>query len=871
MIDSYYPAVESSLETETSKWPVVINNTRIYTNGYVLGAPAHSQLYTAHPQQNISGTADWLPFLWSHELRHIVQNEKMIRGFTAFAAWVAGEYGANGMANFALPRWVWEGDAVLTETLLSSAGRGRSADFDRGLRTGLLSGERFSYSAAAQGSAASYVSRVPSYYAGGYFLCTYIRKEFGIEAFNQILEISADFSFVPLILNIAVLNVTGRSISSIYEDCMDELEALWSEQLAVTEQTATVNLKSSSDEGYTSYYPLGDYGTGIAAVKTSAAAGVELVEIAEDGSETRLRRIGPADLNISFNGETFCWAETVKDVRWGNRSWSAVRVYNPDKKIYRLITKKTRYMSPSISPDGSRIAAVELTEELDSYIVILNTESGEVISRFAEPPGAAPSQTCWSDDGRAVVYVRQNDWMKSLQILYPESGINNRLTEPSVFNISDPAVSDGTVFYISEQTGIENIYTVSADSIEQQGKPLVARPFGTASPAPAGDRLYFADYSKDGFSAVFVEHKSLNTTYAAESAHIDYFKPVSDQEPAAGMAGPGKNPAAVAAADYRIKDYYPALGIFNFHSRTIGAPFSGSGLTFGLKADGIMNDSSSTLYTGYDSGSNELLIGTSGAYAGFYPVLLYGAELQTPLTAAGAIFDSVLYGGFWLPFDFSRGALNHTLGLQAIYLRESRVYPYAFSASAFRASADYTLTADSAKRDLIPPLGLAVSGYWYKSLDLNIYSFLFGESVFYLPGFNNNHGIKLAVQANWNADSADRVYRPEALPRGLDTADFIEPVIINASFDYMIPLFYPDLSIGNIIYIPRLFMSGFLDTAYIKSTKSFQQTTGLEFYTDFNLINHYYPFRAGLRIIYNIVNGRIRFEDTSIGIGIDLM
>ena len=875
-IDSYYPPVEASLDTEVSRWPVIINNSLVYTNGYVLGAPSHSQLYTIYPQQGLSGAADWLPFLWSHELRHIVQNEKMIRGFTAFAEWLAGEYGVDGMRAFSIPRWVNEGDAVLTETLLGSGGRGRIAGFDLDLRTNELSGLRYDYPKSAQGYYASYVSRVPSVYVTGYHLCTYIRKEYGLEAFNRILEISADYSFVPLILNIAVKKVTGISIGTLYSNCLDELEELWTGQLDGREITDAEIIKSAEIKDYTSYYPLGEFSNNPgskALLKSSASAGLELLRLDQDGEEHLLRKINPVDLNISFNGESFCWVESRPDIRWGNRSWSVLRLYNPDRGIYRLLTDKTRYLSPSLSPDGRYIAAVEITEELDTFIVVMDAETGRPVSRTAEPEGAAPSQTCWNDDGTAVVYVRQGNWMKSLRILYPKTGENKAITEPAEYNISSPSVSGGAVYYVSDETGIECIHRAYIDLENQQGELLVSRTFGTAAPVLSGNRLYFADYSASGYAAAAADPNPEVLPEISSPGHVDFFSGLEEQEPFANFAGPDKAPWTDIPADsaYYISDYNPAAGLFNFHSRTLGISSSGTGITVGLKADSIMNDSSSTVYAGFDSDNLEILSGVNGAYAGFFPVLLYGIELQTPATAPGTLLDSVMHGGIWLPLNFSKGIISQTLSLQSVFLMENRVLPYFTAAAALRTSASYRLNKTGAKRDLIPPLGMALSGYWYKSLDMNLYNFIFGETVFYLPGIAENQGIQLTLQADYNFSSADRNFEAEQLPRGISLPGFSPPLMFNSSIDYLIPMFYPDMSIGSLLYIPRVFMKCFLDTAYVPETQLFLQTTGIGFYTDYHIFNHYYPFRAGIRIIYNTMNGHLRLEETSLSIGIELL
>ena len=76
------------------------------------------------------------------------------------------------MSHFALPSWFWEGDAVITETLLSSSGRGRLPSFERGLRTLILSGGEYDYVTAMLGS---YAEFVPDYYVN-WLLLLYVSQ-----------------------------------------------------------------------------------------------------------------------------------------------------------------------------------------------------------------------------------------------------------------------------------------------------------------------------------------------------------------------------------------------------------------------------------------------------------------------------------------------------------------------------------------------------------------------------------------------------------------------------------------------------------------------------------------------------------------------
>jgi hypothetical protein len=64
--------------------------------------------------------------------------ERLNVGFTKYAGYFLGEQAQSIVLGLHVPTWLLEGDAVLTETLLSKAGRGRIAGFVQPLRSRLL-------------------------------------------------------------------------------------------------------------------------------------------------------------------------------------------------------------------------------------------------------------------------------------------------------------------------------------------------------------------------------------------------------------------------------------------------------------------------------------------------------------------------------------------------------------------------------------------------------------------------------------------------------------------------------------------------------------------------------------------------------------
>jgi hypothetical protein len=877
-IESLYPPVEASLNTSVTKWPIILNSSLTISNGYVAGAPNHSQLYTLPPQDGFNGTGDWLSFLWSHELRHIVQNEKMKRGFTEIASWLAGEYGWSGMTHFALPRMFWEGDAVLSETLLGESGRGRLPDFERGLRTNLLSGIRFKYNKSALGYYGSYKDNVQSWYVTGYHFCTYIRKEYGIEAFNKILEIAADFSFTPLILNIAVQNVTGKSVEGLYEECLDELTGLWQDQLENTPKSKITHIRAGGKDDIINYYPLGIMKSSgnITALKTSASHRYQLIEIMPDGTDKILKTINPAD-SPSFNGIVFCWSEQKKDIRWGNRSWSVIRIYNPATSEDRLITDRTRYFAPSISPDSRFIAAAEYTEELDSVIVVLDAETGRLIRRFPQPDGAVALQPCWNDDGSSIIYIRQHNNRKALyKIDYP-MGTDSALTEPSTLDISSPSESGGWVYYVSGESGVDQIHTVSLNG---DGKYLaVSTRFGAASPVSGTDKqLILSDYTEWGWalSETDISEEHWIPAESIENNHVDYFSDLGEEEPFEGFLGRNSDKSEHSENDYTAEDYWPIAGFFNFHSTGIGTTANDSGILLYFQADDIMNYSSNQVYSGWDPVNSKIIAGIAGAYGGFFPMLLYGAELGTPAVPLGSSIDAFLYGGAAIPFNFSEGNQANYLTVQSVFFFNMQLMN---PETAVNSTFNWQNTELKAKKDILPPSGYSLKGRWYYSLDPNIYNYISGETIFYLPGFSANHGLSLGLKTEYNFPSSLQNMPAQKLPRGITSSGINYPILINASVNYSFPISYPDICFGSVLYIPRVYMNIFYDSAagfsqpeQLQTLQNIKMinTAGFELFADFHLFNNIVPLKTGLRFIYNFQTGVIRFEDTVFMFGFSL-
>lgn len=163
-----YPKVGYGLGQEKTSIPLLLQSYGTVANGFVQLAPRKSEFYTTPPQYFDS--QDWLNNLAVHELRHIAQFDKLTGNQKKpFPELVYFAYFGAG-----IPIWFFEGDAVVNETALTLAGRGRQPQWIMPYRTTLLEGKKLSYSKAYLGSNKDVT---PGYYQTGYLMVADMKKK----------------------------------------------------------------------------------------------------------------------------------------------------------------------------------------------------------------------------------------------------------------------------------------------------------------------------------------------------------------------------------------------------------------------------------------------------------------------------------------------------------------------------------------------------------------------------------------------------------------------------------------------------------------------------------------------------------------------
>ena len=217
---------------KNSRYKIYITNTSVQ-NAYVM--PQNSPLgkekiYFINYNYFLSSYST----IFVHEMRHVAQ-------FSYFYEPFKNPLKLLSFATYD-QAMIMEGDAVLTETLLTNEGRGRDPYFLLEEKTKILNNDNASY--------AQFLYR--DHYTVGYLFCSYFRKKYGIENFRKLFErrnlydglswrkgyknfrILVDNAidrFYPLSVNHRLKEITGKNFVQFFSEIKEAAREYWNRQL----------------------------------------------------------------------------------------------------------------------------------------------------------------------------------------------------------------------------------------------------------------------------------------------------------------------------------------------------------------------------------------------------------------------------------------------------------------------------------------------------------------------------------------------------------------------------------------------------------------------------------------------------------------
>lgn len=880
-LEHAYPHVTKSLKFKPKRLPVLLYTQSVESNGMATYMPRRTQWWNTPSQESFAGANDWYTELAIHEFRHIVQIDGMDRGFNKFLHVLFGEQGVLAMQDLSVPWWFFEGDAVGVETALTSSGRGRVPEFDVELRALLLSGKRYKYFKALFGSYKDW-DPLSSPYLLGYYMTTHVKRKYGPDVWASMMVRATWFPVFPHWFDFMLIRETGSSAYSLYKDTMDEMEVLWKAQLDGLAFTDARPLHKTTPK-YWTYNNAPQYGPdgSVITLRYGMRDIYSLMRIDPvTGKETRLCYPGKINYTApSVGGGRIAWSEQIPDLRWGQRSYSVIVTYDFATKKKRTLTRNTKLFAPALSPDGTRIAAVEYTPENECSLVIIDADTGKETARYAAGEREFIQTPHWSLDGKSIVYMRIDRLRgKAIALMDAGSGTSADIVPYTNKNLYYP-VSDGRhIFFVSPHSGIDNIYAVNIAT--RRIYQVTSRKFGAYYPSlsPDGKKLAFNDVTADGYTAAEMDLDPAKWTPIEKvlDRSVRYYEPLISQE-----AG-GDITKEIPEETYESKKFNHFTHLFNIHSWLPMADPLSQDLSLTVSSLNLLG--TTEISAGYNYNWNERThAGTAAvSYAGLYPVIdatvFYGSRASTYDTSYyyGMIQQTHRYQwrelrpslGLRVPLNLSRSRFDTylTLGVRGSY---TMVYAMSYPT-------DYNTPNRNHNGQFIPITYYAsfYNGYqWFadihpvigQSIDI-IYrhtpfrgatrgSLLSVSGTFYFPGILPHHSLFLQGAYESQAPNDYRFASQVLFARGYDYE--FSKYIAKGGVNYTFPIFNPDWNLLHVLHFKRFYANMFGDYAVAMHgsekklhVTQYYRSAGLELYAELYLFTIEVPVILGVRGYY---------------------
>lgn len=899
VLASYFEIVYENgtrtLDHKPRKISVLFHTHTVRSNGLVGWAPRRMELFTP-PHQEIYAQ-DWLQQLAIHEFRHVIQVDKIHQQLPSLLKIVFGEQVSAFVTGAYLPFWLIEGDAVMAETAFSDHGRGRLPSFLMEHKAQVVEKGVFSFDKAFNGS---YRHFVPDHYKLGYYLAGEIRSKYGADLWNNVID---RVSHKPLSINPVnqvLRQRTGMNQAELYRTIFDSLRIVW-ESADIRYDDSIYKKISAPSSKYANYQynhilPDGS----IVALKTTLERISHFVQIDESGSERRILTPGQIfNESVGYRENMIAWSEYLPDTRWTHSGKTLIRIYDIETRQHWNFYPEYTSFAPAISPDKHNVAVVEVNFRNDFYISVYNITTGELIHRYQSPSNHYFFSPVWIGN-HELVSIILGDEGKMLARINLIGETMEIIPRQGQGDIKQLRVDSGWLYYISGHSGKDELYRSSFDgnSVVKLGE---AR-FGFAYPAidPKSRKLVVSDYTSDGYRLISINPYEITKTPLSQVVPANY----SLAEELALQEDKKLDFVLSDTTYYNSLPYRKWQNLLNFHS---WGPFVANANTYeitpGFSFLSQNKLGTSTASIGYDWNSNEKQgeYFVSWEYRGWYPIISFDArtgnrsgkyyEITNYENSQGEIVrrDTVLKSFTYtrnqfsasthIPFNLTRGAWFRLLQPEFRY----GLISYGHHASTPENFISGNLNTLSyrlyyhqimrrAPSDLLADFGWILdAGYNhspYGKRDAGSVGAM--QLRTYLPGLKNNHGASLyggiQVRENGHSQGFSDILR---MPRGIHPIQHKEMSMISA--DYRLPLFYPEINLGRLVYIRRVKAMLWGDYAFLKrnyyQNGNIAGTFGKEFYSvgldlaaDLNYLRLYAPASTGLRTIFLPQSQKWAFE-----------
>jgi len=557
---------------------------------------------------------------------------------------------------------------------------------------------------------------------------------------------------------------------------------------------------------------------------------------------------------------------------------------------------KNKIFAPSLSPNGKYLSVVKLDSINRSSLLLLSPKSGELIRELSIPENLFLITPSWSEENDLIYAVILGDKGKTIAKIDPLSGAIHYIFPFSTNEFTRPIERGHVLYYSASLDGIDNIYGYNIDN--NKNYKLTSSRFGARDVQLSfdGTALIYSDYSANGYRIVSMPLK--DALYTITDPAIPYHYGLADLISKQERGIPDfMDPDST---QYLSRRYSKLGNLFNFHSwAPVHVDTESEEIRPGLSLLSQNKLSTAITQLGYDySTTNQTGKWVAKFdYTGLFPELKldlsYGNEKSSYaqiINYTNSLGNVVRVDTQLIKFSYKILDIQSKINLP-INLTHGKMYRYI--QPEFQLGYTHlwqeSSTPDNFFSGSVIPLTYRVYGYnllklsqgdlqsrFGQIIDLTYRNSPFGDRNFgniwstegflYLPGFARHNGIRVygGYQKRNGAEStfSDLI----DYPRGY--SNIYSSELFTLRTDYVLPLFYPDWSLGKLSYFKRFSLRLFYDyaSAIVPVNNDMNQyrynfsSTGGEITTDCNLLRLSFPSKLGFRSSYLLGQKSFNFE-----------
>ncbi|MDE6778371.1 MAG: hypothetical protein K2J51_02695 [Alistipes sp.] len=875
-IDRVRPYIDYGFRYPALRLPFVMHPENFRSNGLVMWLPKRVEFLTSPAVESYS--MPWCKQLVAHEYRHAVQYNNLNRGVIRVLSWILGQQGSTVGLLF-MPTWLIEGDAVMSETEMSSFGRGRQPSFSMEFRAiGNIATSRRNIDKWFCGS---YRDNVPDHYHIGYQIASYSYDRYGPTLWSDVAHYAVRNPYVIFATYVGLKKYAGTTVHALFNDTFTDLNRYWDSLPDVDDSARRLRPRPKSYTTYShpEFLPDGS----ILALKEDYDRPSRFVTIdPATGCERRLRFTGAVSTRPAAAGGRVWWTEYRRSMLYEQKVGSQLCYMDIDGGKTRTVHGRRNALYPT--PTADSLAWIEYLPDGSYHFATADRDVTEAsFRRTALPRHKEIHGLAWDDvTRRHYVLVTDDDGMHIARI--EPSGDLLPVTPAAYVTLSNLRAGGGKLYYGSIVSGKDEVFVLDLADTARQQRISTSR-YGSFQPAASADgrRIAMTVYDRSGYMAAVQTADSLHDEpFAALPA--DLVNPPRKRWNVINLDTVRYTPADSAASrrEHPSKRRRRITHLFNVHSwmPVAFSPFDAvdehnislnAGAT--VMSQNLLSNTEAYASYGYNRAEGSIVraglryyglgvnLSFDAHYGGnqmFYsitPVNNEGITEYQTLPHPDRYYSVSL--GATLPLMLNRGyhtrvvtlstAWNYSNGMVANVGRitydplthsVTNLQRIGFSEGLHKivVGAGFSDQVRMAHRDFLPRWGFAL----YSNFAFNPANSYFSDLVstyarLYAPGLLPHHSLALEAEyqtsvrgrklhqgVTWQSGNTQLGYKSSRLiPHGFSSAEISADDYVAASATYRFPLCYPEGGIPSVLYISRIRLGLGVDYAQFNLQRGF--------------------------------------------------